>query len=214
MPRRPLFLTNNFPYHVTSRSNNKEWFYIPIHEVWEIFNEGLLKIVTAYEVHIFAFVLMSNHFHLILETPRENIGDVMRDLLTFVSKRIQKSAQRINHVFGTRYKWTLLDSPYANAYVLKYVLRNPVRAGMIKRIEDYSFSSAHLNSRLPIVSGVGPLWSLIPKERGEWLRWLNVNTDAVLEKQIHLGLRRFQFEFSKDNKQQKAIRELEANYLL
>ena len=213
MPRRPLFLTNKFPYHVTSRSNNKDWFYIPINEVWHIFNEGLEKIVSDYQVHIFAFVLMSNHFHLILETPQSNLGHIMRDLLTGVSKRIQRSALRINHVFGGRYKWSLLDSSYATAYVFKYVLRNPVRADIVRRVEDYPYSSANPGSTLPLVSGTGPLWAMIPKPKELSLQWLNSPTAFHLEQQITLGLKRPKFEFSKDNVQQKLIRELTAIYL-
>jgi putative transposase len=213
MPRRTLFLTDKFPYHVTSRSNNKEWFYIPINEVWHIFHEGLSKVVSDYQVHIFAFVLMSNHFHLILETPQSNLGHIMRDLLTFVSKKIQRSALRINHVFGGRYKWSLLDSSFATAYVFKYVLRNPVRAAMVQQVEDYPYSSVHPNSDLPMVSGMGPLWAMIPKSKELSLQWLNSPTASYLEQQITLGLKRPKFEFSKDNVQQKSIRELTAIYL-
>lgn len=213
MPRRPLLLTNKFPYHVTSRSNNKEWFYIPISDAWHVFHEGLEKIVSDYQVHIYAFVLMSNHFHLILETPQSNLGHVMRDLLTFVSKKIQRSALRINHVFGGRYKWSLLDSAYATAYVLKYVLRNPVRADMVGRVEDYPYSSANQSSTLPLVSGIGPLWAMTPTARAVCLEWLNSPAAVSLERQISLGLKRSKFEFSKDNVQQKSVRELTAIYL-
>ncbi len=213
MPRRPLTLTNRFPYHVTSRSNNKEWFYIPTEEVWSIFSEALSKVVNDYQVHIFAFVLMSNHFHLILETPQSNLGDVMRNLLTAVSKGIQRPAQRINHVFGGRYKWSLLDTVYSTAYVLKYVLRNPVRAGISETVESYPFSSLNLNSTMPIVSGIGPMWSTVPKARIEILNWLNLPAQPALEGQIGLGLRRSKFEFSKDNNHQKLIRALAHSYL-
>ncbi|MBM4316624.1 MAG: hypothetical protein FJ116_04000 [Deltaproteobacteria bacterium] len=213
MPRRPLILTNKFPYHVTSRSNNKEWFYIPTEEVWNIFSSCLLKVAQDYRVHHFAFVLMSNHFHLILETPCENLGDVMRDLLTNISKNIQKPANRINHVFGGRYKWSLLDSPYATAYVLKYVLRNPIRAGVVERAENYPFSSLALDTELPMVSGFNSLWSMVPKDRNDLLAWINKPTAVPLEKQISFGLRKAKFQFSTDNNKQKAIRTLESTYL-
>ncbi|NBX67894.1 MAG: hypothetical protein EBR01_02895 [Proteobacteria bacterium] len=213
MPRRPLFLTDRYPYHVTSRSNNKEWFYIPLEETWSIFSKSISKITTDYHVRCFAFVLMSNHFHMILETPQSDLGDVMRHFMTAVSKNIQRSARRINHVFGGRYKWSLLDSPYATAYVLKYVLRNPVRAGLVERVQDHPYSSATPNCTLPIVSGIGPLWSMVPKSTEHLIDWLNSPVRANLERQIGLGLRRPKFEFSKDNNQQKLIRELTAIYL-
>ena len=115
MPRRPLIETEQFPYHVTSRSNNKEWFYLPLKECWEIFCNQLVETSSKYNVNIYAFTLMSNHFHLILSTPQANLGEVMRHFLTGVSKAIQFKAKRINHIFGSRYKWSLLQNENANS---------------------------------------------------------------------------------------------------
>jgi putative transposase len=212
MPRRPLITTNQFAYHITSRSNNKDWFYVSSELCWEIISESISKISINYQVHVFALVLMSNHFHLILETPFSNLGDVMRDFMTGISKGIQRPANRINHVFGARYKWSLLNSAFSVAYVLKYVFRNPVRAGLCGRVEDYKFSSLNLYSELPTVCGVGPLWKSVPKERTELLNWLNKPVAKELENQIALGLRRTEFTFSTDNNKQKDIRLLKSNY--
>jgi putative transposase len=214
MPRRPLILSDQFPYHVTSRSNNKEWFLLPLEEAWPIFARFLREVNEKYLAHIYAFVLMSNHFHLILSTPQNNLGDVMRDFLTGVSKQIQQRTGRINHVFGARYKWTLLDSAYSVGYVTKYVFRNPVRAGICRDCGDYEYSSLNLkNSRLlPLVSGVGALWQSVPHERSRLLTWLNEESPKEAEKQIALGLRRARFQFSKDNTNQAAVRLLEESY--
>jgi putative transposase len=213
MPRRRLVQLGHIPYHVTSRSNNKEWFYIPTEECWEIFCTQLIETSLLYQVHILAFTLMSNHFHLMLLTPLSNLGEVMRHFLTGVSKAIQFRAKRINHVFGSRYRWSLLPDPIAVAYVYKYIMRNPVRAEMCKRVEEYPYNSLRRTSpHVPQVDGIGNLWRCIPSNYSERTNWLNQPTPRELEVIINQSLRREVFEFSKDNSKQKAIRELQASY--
>ena len=138
MPRRTLILNSECPYHVTNRSNNKEWFYIPLNEVWMIFTrsaESFQYYVCSDQIH--SFVLMSNSFHLLISTPHSNLDLFMRHCQTEISRKIQKRASRINHVFGSRYKWSLLWNPAAFAYAYKYVTQNAVKAGLIKKVEYY-----------------------------------------------------------------------------
>ena len=211
MPRRPLTLNNRLAYHVTSRSNNQDWFYLPIQQCWYVFQASLNAIVEKYQVHAYSFVLMSNHFHLILSTPFANLGDVMRDFLTFTSKRIQSKVNRKNHVFGARYKWSLLDSEHAVGYVTKYLLRNPVRAGVCNRVEEYLYSSLNRQG-LPLVCGFDPYWRAVPRGRESLLNWLNQPTAKELEMLIAQGLRREVFAFSKDNGKQRLVRALQSVY--
>jgi putative transposase len=215
MPRKPLFLTEDFPYHVTSRSNNKEWFYLPLEQCWEIFSRNLQYLAQVHEVNLYAFVLMSNHFHLLLSTPHRNLGDVMRDFLTIISKSVLRKTERSNHVFGARHKWSVLESSQSVAYVMKYILRNPIRAGICSNVEDYRYSSIHSQigrRELPLVSGIGPQWDDVPKDREALLEWLNQPSPKELEKQITIGLRRSPFQFSTSNSSQKAIRQLKLHY--
>lgn len=214
MPRRPLTCTNQFPYHVTSRSNNREWFYLPIEKVWQISCAAVFSVSEKYRVNTYSFVLLSNHFHWMLETPMNNLGDVMRDFLTQVSKDIQRHSGRINHIFGARYKWSILDSPYSVAYVQKYILRNPVRAGLSDLVESYRFSSLTNGDALPMASGVGSLWTAVPKRKSDLLAWLNAPTAKDLETQIAKALRKEFFKFSTDNVNQKAIRALRGSYAI
>jgi putative transposase len=52
MPRKKLIYTDQFPYHVTARSNNKEWFYLPISEVWNIFTSKLCEASLKFKFQI------------------------------------------------------------------------------------------------------------------------------------------------------------------
>jgi putative transposase len=213
MPRASLFRTNIFAYHVTVRSNNKDWFYIPQAEVWSIHEKTWKKTFNHYNFLIHSYVLMSNHFHLIISTPNEDLDLIMRYFLTESSRSIQKAAQRINHIYGGRYKWSVLHSSLALAYAYKYVHRNPVRADMCAKVEDYIFN-AHFsaNKRIPLTEGFNQYWSLIPKGEDILLEWLNTPSSKESEALIAGALRRYNFQFSKDNKLQKNLRALQDTY--
>src|SRR5690606_30269968 len=108
MPRKPLIRSSDCPYHVTSRSNNKEWLYIPIQDVWTYSQEFLAKGQKEFNVQVLAFVLMSNHYHLCIQTPNSNIDKFMRFFNQSLGKAISRQADRINRIFGASYKWTLI----------------------------------------------------------------------------------------------------------
>jgi REP element-mobilizing transposase RayT len=213
MAREPLYRTNKFYYHVTARSNNREYFYVPPQESWNIFTRSLSKAAEKYKANIHTFVLMSNHFHMLISTPESNLDCVMRYSLAEATRSIQKQTSRINHIMGARYKWNVLVDPYSLAYVYKYVFRNPVLAGLCAKVEDYAFSSLNnLQSPLAISSGIDRYWQHIPKNFHEKLTWLNQPTKKECEDLIKNGLRRFQFSFSKGSYAQKLLRELKETY--
>ena len=203
MPRQPLIRTDCFSYHVTNRSNNREWFYLPIDEVWRVFLATLRGASERYQTEIHIFVLMSNHYHLILSTPQRNLGEFMRYFQTEATREIQRRADRINHVFGTRYKWSVLENPMAFSYAYKYVLRNPVRAGICDGVDGYPYGSWALLEKshwcLPHTERRDLLWSWIPKPFDERLAWLNRRTPKEAEAMVQQALRRFRFEFSRGN---------------
>ena len=101
MPRRILEITSEFPYHIVARTNNKEWFHIPMRDVWSIFNEVLLLVSNKYSFKVHAFVLMSNHYHLMASTSvGHDLPKVMQIFQREVSRRINLQANRKNHLFG------------------------------------------------------------------------------------------------------------------
>ena len=78
MPRKKLIRTDQFPYHVTTRTNNKNWFSLPLEETWNICLRSLHKANKLNKVNLHAFVLMKNHYHLLLETPEANLVTGMK----------------------------------------------------------------------------------------------------------------------------------------
>lgn len=78
------------PYHITIRSNNREWFDIPLNEVWDIYVISILKANASSPVKIQAFLLMSNQYHLVLWTPDSNLDKFMYVLNSSISKMIRQ----------------------------------------------------------------------------------------------------------------------------
>ena len=202
-------------YHVCGRSNNRDWFLLPLTQVWKIFCDVIEKTINLYGVNVHAFVLMANHFHAVLSTPREPLDVSMRYFMTESSRSIARSCNRINHVYGGRYKWSLLTDAYSYAYVLKYVLRNPVRAGIVENVDDYEWSSWSRNSPLvdiALVERIDALANLVPKTPEKRSDWLNIPTPKEQEELIRLGLRKYKFEFSKYRDHKKILALLKKGY--
>lgn len=213
MPRAKLIRSPNRVYHVSARSNNKEWFYIPASLCWGLMTEALGMAADKYGAEIHTFVLMSNHYHCLLTTPRANLDLVMQYFHTRVTFLIQRATGRINHVLGARYSQNLLYGASDLAYLYKYVFRNPVRAGICERVQDYPYSTFNnLSPSLPVSEGIGPYWRAIPKNEGARLKWLNAPTSKELEELITLGLKHPRFEFSTSSNLQAKLRRLRHSY--
>ena len=141
MPRRPIQRSNVNYYHITARSNNREFFYLPILNVWDIMTERLSKLQNIYQIKIAAFVLMNNHFHLLVLSPNEDIDKIMYFFMKETTLDIQKCTGRINKIFGGRYKGTVIDNYNYLVNVYKYIYRNPVEVSLAVKAEHYPYST-------------------------------------------------------------------------
>lgn len=192
MPRKNLIKTSDYPYHVYNRSNNKEYFYLHQEDLWSIFMECLYQLKIQFSCDIHFFVLMSNHYHLILSTPQCNLGEAMKYLHREVARLANQSAGRMNHFFGGRYKWSVINHEAYFWNCVKYVLRNPVRAEICKSVSQYKYSS--LNCSAPKFK-----WEQIDffhsgKPQIELDReWLDEPFLSEIEEGIRKGLRRREF---------------------
>ena len=141
MPRFNRPLQADFPYHVTLRTLNKVKFPVETSVLWEFACDQLLFCSYAFRVEIQAFVLMSNHYHMIVRTPDFNLDKFLAYFHRELSREICIRSGQINHRFGGRYHSDVIDtnSYYGSAY--KYVYRNPVTAGICSKVQDYPFSS-------------------------------------------------------------------------
>lgn len=194
MPRARAILQAEFPYHISARCINRDWFEIPLERVWNILGEELYMATVLHELRVHSLVLMGNHFHLIASTPQANISVAMKRFMELTSKRLGEESKRINRIWGARHYKTVLGcySYYLNAY--KYDYLNPVRARIVERCEDYRFSTLRAllgEERLlfPVVED-----TLLFPDAGEALEWLNrIPAKSKLEA-VRIALRKGEFK--------------------
>ncbi|MGE3609122.1 MAG: transposase [Bacteriovoracaceae bacterium] len=192
MPR-PLFIRSEIhPYHVIARCNHKDFFPIHLEAVWEIMVKQLKHAHQEHQLAIHAFVLMGNHFHLLCHTPGANLDKIMHGFQRQTSIRILSRVQSENHLWGGRYKWSLIQSQQHYYQVYRYIFQNPIRAGLVNRVEDYPYSTISREVNFPLHSFI-PM-SFAGRE-GELL-WLNQIYEKDDEKLIRGGLRKSQFDVS------------------
>ncbi len=173
MARKPLIRSNHLPYHVTSRAHNKELFPLPIKSIWEISNQCFQEAGSIHPIELVSFVLMDNHYHMLLFTPNANLDLFMYEFNKRFALKVQGQTGIINQIFGGRYKWCLIQSQQYLSNCYRYVYQNPVRAGVVRRCEDYNFSTLHAtigksDFSIPIHDKFG-----FKDEYG--LNWLNAN---------------------------------------
>jgi putative transposase len=198
MPRAKAPTNFEMPFHVTARCTNKDWFASPMDVVWEIMQSQLFFSVHAFGFKVHAFVLMTNHYHLLLSTPLGNLSGGMRYFGTEVSRALLRDTRRINQVFGARFRPTIIQTfhHFMNAY--KYVYRNPVRAGLCELVEDYRYSTLPgLLGRQHLLIPVCEDTILFNGNIEENLRWLNreIKTDDI--EAVRKALRRSVFKLPK-----------------
>ena len=208
MARTPLIRNTVYPYHLIARSNNKEWFYLSLPEVWNIFLEVLKKPPLQNGLKIHAFVLMSNHFHLLASSTDGQIDKAMHYLLRETCRKVNQRANRINHLFGGPYKWSLITTPTYYSLCLKYIYNNPVRAGICGQVEEYPFSSVSTlwaPEKLPFLIEHWK-WSDDLIKWGDQLAilaWLNSDYPMNMMADIKKGLKKSQFEIPKNRSSRK-----------
>ena len=127
-------------YHITARGNEKR----PIFRIERDFLRFVGRFERIYErygVVIHAYVLMTNHYHLLLETPRENLSTALHDLNTAYTNYFNRRHDRVGHLFQGRYRSIVVEKDSYLLELSRYIHLNPVRAGMVKRPEAYRWSS-------------------------------------------------------------------------
>jgi REP element-mobilizing transposase RayT len=140
-------------YHVTARGDRREAIYEDDVDR-EQFLEVLGDVVTRFNWQCHAYCLMGNHYHAVIATPDGNLSKGMRQLNGVYTQWSNRRHRRTGHLFQGRFKAVLVD---ADSYLLeltRYVVLNPVRAGMVKRPRDWKWSSY----RATIGEVIAPEW--------------------------------------------------------
>lgn len=127
-------------YHITSRGNARNDIYLSDDDR-EMFIEILNTVVERFNWICHAYCLMSNHYHLMIETPDGNLSRGMRHLNGVYTQRFNRQHNRIGHVFQGRFKGILIEKDAHLLELCRYIVRNPVAANIIHDVADWQWSS-------------------------------------------------------------------------
>ena len=148
MPRKPRFNLPCIPQHIIQRGNNREpCFYAEedYHRYLNDLNEAALK----YQCRIHAYVLMTNHVHILVTPMVENgISQMMQALGRRYVRYINTTYKRTGTLWEGRYKSSLIDSEKYLLVCMCYIELNPVRASMVEHPGEYKWSSYHQNAQM------------------------------------------------------------------
>ena len=146
MARQPRFVLPWHPQHVIQRGNNRQRILFDEADYWFLW-EKLKAAAEKFGCDIHSYVLMPNHFHLLLTPWQEDgIGKLMQYAGRYYVQYFNRRYDRTGTLWEGRYRATLLDP---KAYLLdcsRYVELNPVRAGLVASPADYDWSSFGANA--------------------------------------------------------------------
>jgi putative transposase len=193
MPRLPRQVFPGVAHHITQRGNRREDVF---------FNDGdraaylgwMAHYCARFGVEVLAYCLMTNHVHFVAVPERENaLEAVFRPLHTRHAQRINRARGWTGHLWQGRFFSSALDERYMWT-AIRYVERNPVRARMVSRAEEYRWSSApaHCNLTDDYVLTKNRTWLNHLDTIDNWSKWLAESDQGqeltVLRQHVERGL--------------------------
>jgi putative transposase len=176
------------PHHVTQRGNRQADVFIDAEDRRKYLS-SLDNFTRKYGLEVLAYCLMTNHVHLVVVPVAANsLGNSLRDTHTIYAAHMNRKEGFTGHLWQGRFFSCVLDDTHLWTAV-RYVERNPLRAGMVARAEDYPWSSAGPHCGLrndPILSRNFPPAGFI----ADWREWLADQDDAevkVIRQNTHTG---------------------------
>jgi len=127
-------------YHVMSRGNSGQDIFLSDHDR-HLFLTLLGELSERFDIEVYAYVLMNNHYHFLVKTLDANLSKAMQWFGTSYTRRFNLNHHRGGHLFQGRFKSIIVEN---DAYLLRlscYIHRNPLRAGIVERLAEYYWSS-------------------------------------------------------------------------
>ncbi len=140
MPRSPRLHAPNLVYHIYARGNNREAIFFEKGN-YERFLLNLEKYRIPLQYKIFAYCLLRNHFHLLLQVGNTSISKIMQIVMTAYTMYINKKYEHVGHIFQGRFQSIIVDKNTYFLQVFRYIHLNSVKAGLALNPQDYPWSS-------------------------------------------------------------------------
>ena len=141
MPRPLRPIDDGLVYHVINRGNNRQKVFRKPAD-FQAFLTALAELKERKPFELYGYCLLNNHFHLLLRpTGGATISRIMQSLLVSHTQRYHRHYRSGGHVWQGRFKSPVIQSDEHLLTVLRYIEANPLRAGLVKRADEYRWSS-------------------------------------------------------------------------
>ena len=193
MPRLARTVCARVPHHVTQRGNRREAVFFADDD-YRAYLAWLKDYAEKHGVEILAYCLMTNHIHLVVVPASEDgLEKLLKPLHMRYAQRVNRTRGWKGHLWQGRFFSSALDEDYLWAAV-RYVERNPVRAKMVRKAENYRWSSASAHCGLkpdPVLTRKQS-WQRQFESIGDWSAWLAEGDESqkleVLRRNVDKGL--------------------------
>jgi REP element-mobilizing transposase RayT len=168
---RPLRLEHaGALWHVTCRGNERRSIFRDDGDR-KVFLGLLAEAISLFSWRLHAYVLMGNHYHLLLETPEPNLSRGMHRLNSIYSQLFNKRHQRVGHLLQGRFHAILIEKERHLLELVRYLVLNPVRAGIVGSARDWPWSNFLATAGLrPAPAWLETSWTVDQFGRGEEAR--------------------------------------------
>ena len=180
MGRLPRLIADGLVYHALNRGNNRAGVFQEPAD-YRQFLHALAQTRERYPFRLYAYCLMSNHFHLVLEpADGQSISRILQSLTVAHTWHYHKSAQTSGHVWQGRFKSPAIEGDEHLLTVMRYVEANPRRAGLVADLADYPWSSyrVHALGESSLLVAEAPVWPSLGRSEGSrqayWRKWLHL----------------------------------------
>lgn len=152
MARRPRVVAPQALYHVIVRGNHRQAIFLNDTD-YQAYLSRLEKYRHQYQVCLWAYCLMPNHVHLLLETGGPPLAKFMQGIQQSYTQYFNRTHAKVGHLFQGRYKAILCEKERYLLALIRYIHLNPVRAQLVTQPEAYAYSShqAYLGATPPTV---------------------------------------------------------------
>lgn len=195
MPRVARNIVGDQVYHVINRANERRTLFRDAEE-YRLFEFLLSEAVTDTEMRLLAYVIMPNHWHLLLY-PRDGVSmsTFMKWLTTTHAARVRHGTETVGvgHVYQGRYKSFLVDRDDYALTVVRYIERNPVRAGLVTQATDWKWGSAYRRiygtKKEKSILADGPMELPSIGKYAQWLKDEDEDALGIIRESVRRGIR-------------------------
>ncbi|OGP92340.1 MAG: hypothetical protein A2156_14750 [Deltaproteobacteria bacterium RBG_16_48_10] len=188
MSRIARIVAVGYPHHIVQRGNNREKVFFNPGD-YEKYLSFLRKYSEEKESATLAYCVMPNHVHLlVIPSQDESLAKMMQCITLCYTQYYNREKARTGRLWECRYHSTVIDGDRYLWTVSKYIENNPVRAGIVKKPEDYPYSSAKTH----LLGGNNPLLNkplFDRSELNEYKRFMRLEEDEKIQEEIRRQIR-------------------------